>query len=90
MSPVQPAPSTCWATSKGKIHIGVDADTGLVHSMSATAANVHDITEAHNLLHGGETMVWYDAGYGSAQAGGEPGVEGRLADGDETRTAAET
>ena len=46
-----------------KIHIGVDADTGLVHSMSATAANVHDITEAHNLLHGGETMVWCDAGY---------------------------
>ena len=46
-----------------KVHIGVDADTGLVHSMRATAANVHDITEAHNLLHGGETMVWCDAGY---------------------------
>ena len=46
-----------------KIHIGVDSDTGLAHSMSATAANVHDITEAHNLLHGGETMVWCDAGY---------------------------
>ena len=46
-----------------KVHIGVDADTGLVHSMSATAANVHDVTEAHNLLHGGETMVWCDAGY---------------------------
>ena len=46
-----------------KLHIGVDADTGLVHSMSATAANVHDVTEAHNLLHGGETMVWCDAGY---------------------------
>ena len=37
-----------------KVHIGVDADTGLVHSMSTTAANVHDITEAHNLLHDGE------------------------------------
>ena len=37
-----------------KIHIGVDADTGLVHSMTTTAANVHDITEAHHLLHGGE------------------------------------
>ena len=46
-----------------KVHIGVDAETGLVHSMSATAANVHDVTEAHNLLHGGETMVWCDAGY---------------------------
>ena len=46
-----------------KVHIGVDADTGLVHSISTTAANVHDVTEAHNLLHGGETMVWCDAGY---------------------------
>ena len=31
--------------------------------MSATAANVHDVTETHNLLHGGETVVWGDAGY---------------------------
>ena len=46
-----------------KIHIGVDADTGLVHSMTTTAANAHDITEAHHLLHGGEKVVWCDAGY---------------------------
>ena len=46
-----------------KAHIGVDADTGIVHSMSTTAANTHDVTEAHNLLHGGETVVWGDAGY---------------------------
>ena len=46
-----------------KVHIGVDADTGLVHSMSTTAANAHDVTEAHNLLHGGEKVVWCDAGY---------------------------
>ena len=46
-----------------KAHIGVDADTGIVHSMSATAANAHDVTEAYNLLHGGETVVWGDAGY---------------------------
>ena len=46
-----------------KVHIGVDAETGLVHSMSTTAANAHDVTEAHRLLHGGETMVWCDAGY---------------------------
>ena len=37
-----------------KAHIGVDADTGIVHSMSATAANVHDVTEAHKLIHGSE------------------------------------
>ena len=46
-----------------KVHIGVDADTGLVHSMSTTAANAHDVTEAHDLLHGGEKVVWCDAGY---------------------------
>ena len=46
-----------------KAHIGVDADTGIVHSLSATPANVHDVVEAHNLLHGRETQVWCDAGY---------------------------
>ena len=46
-----------------KAHIGVDSETGIVHSLSTTAANVHDVTEAHNLLHGGETQVWCDAGY---------------------------
>ena len=46
-----------------KLHIGVDADTGLVHSVSTTAANAHDVTEAHNLLRGSETVVWCDAGY---------------------------
>ena len=46
-----------------KAHIGVDSETGIVHSISATAANAHDVTEAHNLLHGGETVVWGDAGY---------------------------
>ena len=49
-----------------KAHIGVDSETGIVHSMSATPANSHDITEAHNLLHGGETAVWCDAGYQGA------------------------
>ena len=46
-----------------KAHIGVDADTGIAYSMSTTAANAHDVIEAHNLLHGGETQVWCDAGY---------------------------
>ena len=46
-----------------KAHIGVDSETGIVHSMRATAANAHDITETHKLLHGGETVVWGDAGY---------------------------
>ena len=46
-----------------KAHIGVDSETGIVHSLSTTAANAHDVTEAHNLLHGGERVVWCDAGY---------------------------
>ena len=46
-----------------KVHIGVDADTGLVHSMSTTAANAHDITEADYLPQGREKVVWCDAGY---------------------------
>ncbi len=46
-----------------KAHIGVDSETGIVHSLSATAANVHDITETPKLLHDGETVVWGDAGY---------------------------
>ena len=46
-----------------KVHIGVDAQTGVVHSISTTLANVHDVTEAHRLLHGGETRVWGDSGY---------------------------
>ena len=46
-----------------KVHVGVDSETGIVHSLSTTAANAHDVTEAHNLLHGGERVVWCDAGY---------------------------
>ena len=46
-----------------KAHIGVDSETGIVHSMTTTAANAHDVTETHNLLHGEEAVVWGDAGY---------------------------
>ena len=46
-----------------KLYIGVDSVTGVVHSMTTTAANAHDVTEAHRLLHGGESRVWGDAGY---------------------------
>ena len=46
-----------------KVHIGVDSQTGVEHSVSTTPANVHDVTETPRLLHGGETQVWCDAGY---------------------------
>jgi IS5 family transposase len=46
-----------------KAHAGVDADSGLVHSVATTAANAHDVTQAHALLHGQETDVFADSGY---------------------------
>ena len=46
-----------------KCHIGVDADSGLVHTVVGTAANVNDVTQAHRLVHGQETDVFADAGY---------------------------
>lgn len=46
-----------------KAHIGVDEHSGLVHTVTTTAANVHDVTQAHALLHGEETDVFADSGY---------------------------
>jgi IS5 family transposase len=46
-----------------KVHIGVDKDSGLIHSVVTTAANVHDLTPAAGLLHGDEKVVYGDAGY---------------------------
>lgn len=46
-----------------KAHIGVDADSGLVHTVVGTAANVNDVTQASQLVHGEETDVFADAGY---------------------------
>jgi IS5 family transposase len=46
-----------------KAHIGVDADSGLVHTVVGTAANVNDVTQAHALVHGEESDVFADAGY---------------------------
>jgi IS5 family transposase len=46
-----------------KAHIAVDAESGIVHSMITTAANVNDVTQAGALLHGEETDAFGDAGY---------------------------
>lgn len=46
-----------------KAPIGVDADSGLVHTVVGTAANVNDVTQAHHLVHGDESEVFADAGY---------------------------
>jgi IS5 family transposase len=46
-----------------KAHIGVDANSGLVHSVIGTAANVCDLNVAGALLHGEEKAAFGDAGY---------------------------
>ncbi len=63
-----------------KAHIGVDAATGLVHSVATTPANLADITQVRHLLHGAETRVWGDAGYedGARRAGPAPLLGGGL------------
>ena len=46
-----------------KVHIGADSRSGLVHSVSVTAANVHDSQELPKLLHGQETRLYGDSAY---------------------------
>ena len=46
-----------------KVHAGVDKNSGLIHSVVVTPANVHDLTPAAQLLHGDEEVVYGDAGY---------------------------
>ena len=46
-----------------KVHIGVDSESGLIHSVETTAANVHYLTPVADLLHGDETVVYAGAGY---------------------------
>jgi IS5 family transposase len=50
-----------------KAHIGVDKDTGLVHTLKVTAANVQDVTMTAELLSGEETAVYGDSGYLGAE-----------------------
>ena len=46
-----------------KAHIGVDAASGLVHTVAGTAANINDLNVAGQLLHGEEQAAFGDAGY---------------------------
>jgi len=46
-----------------KVHIGVDAESGSIHSLEITPANDHDITQTGNLLHGEEKDAFGDSGY---------------------------
>ena len=50
-----------------KEHIGVDADSGLVHTVETTSANVHDSNMVVELLQGTEEDVYGDRGYLGAE-----------------------
>lgn len=57
-----------------KAHIGVDVEGGLVHTVTTTPANVSDVVEVGNLLHGKEKTVYADAGYiGAPKRAGKRG-----------------
>lgn len=51
---------------RDKMHIGVDADSGLMHTVRATAGHVNDVVLANGLLHGHENDAFADAGCQSA------------------------
>ena len=50
-----------------KAHIGVDSESGLVHTVQITAANVHDVCVTADLLTGEEEQVYGDSGYLGAE-----------------------
>jgi IS5 family transposase len=59
-----------------KVHIRVDADAGLVHTVVSTAANVNEVTQASSLVHGEGIDVFAYAGYqGVAKREETQGIE---------------
>ena len=50
-----------------KVHIGVDTDSGLVHTLTGTGANVADVNALGELLHGGEQSLHGDSAYHSKE-----------------------
>jgi len=46
-----------------KVHMGVDAGSGYVHTIKGTSANMHDITQAHELIRADDEVVYGDSGY---------------------------
>lgn len=63
-----------------KAHIGVDAGSGLVHTVAFTPANVADVTMAHALVRGDDRFCYADSGYtgvgGRPEVAGDPGLSG--------------
>ena len=50
-----------------KAHIGVDKDSGLVHHVEVTSANVHDVEMTPKLMTGDESEIYGDSGYIGAE-----------------------
>lgn len=50
-----------------KVHSGVDAGSGYVHTITGTAANVHDIEETAKLIREDDDVVYGDSGYNGAE-----------------------
>ena len=61
-----------------KAHIGVDAESGVTHSLDTTTARVHDSQVWDEVLHGEETSVWADKGYVSAEREAAFGKGGKV------------
>ncbi len=56
------------STVPGEGHVGADSKTKLIHSVTTTAANVHDANVLGQLLHGKETRVYGDQAYRGQKA----------------------
>lgn len=50
-----------------KVHSGVDAGSGYVHTITGTSANVHDLDEADKLIREDDDVVYGDLGYTGAE-----------------------
>lgn len=46
-----------------KVHAGADAGSGYVHTITGTSANMHDVSEAANLIREDDEVVYGDSGY---------------------------
>ncbi|QSR32179.1 IS5/IS1182 family transposase [Nocardioides sp. S5] len=74
-------------TRPGPTRGGHATGTGYVHSVTATAANIHDLDEAVNLVRADDEVVYADAGYQGAEKRPEIAGDEHLS-GDEWRVAA--
>lgn len=61
-----------------KAHVGVDAQSGIVHGLETTTSKVHDSRVRDDLSHFDETSVWADKGYVSAERKAEFAKDGKI------------